>query len=120
LPGCVGQHDPGSPDGCLQCVRSVAVVRLRGQHRGRGTIARSDLQAPDVHRTGECQTGSGTTGSREAIWVGYKEVTGGTVASEAIGWQDGTTSGDSIQGTSLRLKSNEPQGYPIQVGEVEA
>lgn len=66
------------------------------------------------------QTGSGTTGSREAIWVGYKEVTGGTVASEAIGWQDGTTSGDSIQGTSLRVKSNEPQGYPIQVGEVEA
>ncbi len=55
------------------------------------------------------QTGTGTTGSRDAIWVGYKEITGPVapatevlVDSEAVGWQNGTTSGDGIQGVALR------------------
>src|SRR5690606_1213454 len=57
------------------------------------------------------QTGSGTTGSRTALWVGYKTQRGPVapetevlVGSEVVVW-DGSPSGEAIQGFGLQWLS---------------
>ena len=57
------------------------------------------------------QTGSGTTGSRTAIWVGYRTLSGPVspetevlVPSAGIGWT-GTPSGEVTQGVALKALS---------------
>src|SRR5690606_19698995 len=71
---------------------------------------------PGFTELANVQSGSGTTGSRTALWVGWRDKDSEAVAAASIGWSQ--VSGESAQQVALLIKSEppiEPTGFPVKL-----